>query len=59
MKRVLDVELASLKTPERVDRVARTLLGMREPSADRILSAGAMPTVEEAEDKLSVAAVGQ
>jgi len=38
VKRVLEVEAASYKTPERVDVVARTLLGMEPPSADRIVS---------------------
>jgi cell division protein FtsL len=35
--RVLEVEAASYKTPERVEIVARTLLGMEPPSQDRIL----------------------
>jgi cell division protein FtsL len=43
VKHVLELELASHKTPERVEFVARTLLGMTEPSADRILPAGALP----------------
>lgn len=43
VKRVLELELASHKTPERVEFVARTLLGMSEPSPDRILPAGALP----------------
>lgn len=46
VKRVLELELASHRTPERVDFVARTLLGMQEPSAERILPAGAQPEVE-------------
>jgi hypothetical protein len=49
VRRVLELELASHKTPERVDFVARQLLSMSEPSQDRIFSAGDMPTVEEAE----------
>jgi hypothetical protein len=57
VKRVLELELASHKTPERVDLVARTLLGMSEPTADRILPAGREPQVE-AEDKPEVAAGG-
>ncbi len=48
--RVLQLEVASHKTPERVDFVARHLLGMSEPSKDRIFSAGRMPTVEVEED---------
>jgi len=49
VKRVLQLELASHKTPERVDLVARTLLGMSEPSPDRILPAGQEPKVKVAE----------
>lgn len=47
--RVLELEAASHKTPERVDFVARQLLGMSEPSEDRIFSGGPLPTVEEGE----------
>ena len=43
VKRVLELELASHKTPERVEFVARTLLGMSEPTTDRIIPAGALP----------------
>jgi cell division protein FtsL len=43
VKHVLELELASHKTPERVDFVARTLLGMTEPTPDRILAAGRRP----------------
>lgn len=49
VRRVLELEVASHKTPERVDFVARQLLGMSEPTKDRIFFGGAMPTVEEAE----------
>jgi cell division protein FtsL len=49
VRRVLELEVASHKTPERVDFVARSLLGMGEPTKDRIFSGGVMPTVEEAE----------
>lgn len=45
VKRVLELELASQKTPERVDAVARTLLGMSEPTPDRILPAGLQPAL--------------
>src|SRR5262249_59513986 len=47
VKRVLELELASHKTPERVDLVARNLLGMSEPTPDRILPAGAEPADDE------------
>lgn len=46
VKRVLELELAAHKTPERVDLVARSLLGMSEPTPDRILPAGSQPEVE-------------
>jgi cell division protein FtsL len=49
VRHVLEVELGSQRTPERVDFVARTLLGMSEPTAERIRSAGPRPHVEEAE----------
>ena len=38
IKRVLELEAASYRTPERVEIVARTLLGMTTPSSDRIVS---------------------
>jgi len=37
VKRVLELEAASYETPQRVEVVARTLLGMQPPVADRIL----------------------
>jgi cell division protein FtsL len=37
VKRVLELEAASYETPQRVEVVARTLLGMQPPSADRIV----------------------
>jgi cell division protein FtsL len=37
VKRVLELEAASYKTPERVEIVARTLLGMEPPASDRIV----------------------
>jgi len=47
VKHVLELELASHKTPERVEFVARTLLGMSEPTPDRIMPAGVFPIIEE------------
>ena len=38
VKRVLELEAASYKTPERVEIVARSLLGMEPPTPDRIVS---------------------
>ncbi len=37
MKRVLSLEAASYRTPERVEMVARTLLGMTPPPPERIV----------------------
>ncbi len=37
VERALEVEQASYQTPQRVDVVARTLLGMSAPMADRIV----------------------
>ena len=38
VKRVLEVEAASYKTPVRVEIIARTLLGMEPPPPERIVS---------------------
>jgi len=43
VQRVLTLEAASFKTPERVEIVARTLLGMEAPTPDRIIPVGRMP----------------
>jgi hypothetical protein len=43
VKRVLEVERASYETPERVEIVARTLLGMEPPAHDRIVPLGPLP----------------
>jgi cell division protein FtsL len=37
VKRVLELEAASYETPQRVEVVARTLLGMQAPLAERII----------------------
>lgn len=47
VERVYELELASHRTPERVDLVARTLLGMTMPSADRIVRLGPSPGAEQ------------
>jgi cell division protein FtsL len=49
VRRVLELEAASYKTPERVEIVARTLLGMEPPPPERIvplpaLAGGAEPS---------------
>ena len=38
VKRVLELESASYKTPERVEIVSRTLLGMEPPPPERIVA---------------------
>lgn len=43
VKRVLELEVASYKTPERVEIVARTLLGMETPPPERIVQMGPEP----------------
>jgi len=37
VKRVLELEAASYQSPERVEMVARTLLGMTPPPAERVI----------------------
>jgi cell division protein FtsL len=54
VKRVLEVESASYKTPERVEIVARTLLGMEPPTPDRIVPI-AQPASPPADDDLASA----
>jgi cell division protein FtsL len=49
VRRVLELEVASYQTPERVDLVARTLLGMAPPGVDRMLHAAPLPKVLDAE----------
>jgi cell division protein FtsL len=46
VKRVLELEAASYKTPGRVEIVARTLLGMEAPASDRIIPLARGPGVE-------------
>jgi len=47
VKRVLELESASYKTPQRVEIVARTLLGMQPPEPDRIVSLPATPNADD------------
>lgn len=47
VKRALELEKAAYETPERVEFIARSLLGMTEPGPDRIVPVGEQPTVEE------------
>ena len=50
VKRVLQVESASYKTPERVEIVARTLLGMEPPTPDRIIPLAGLPEPKPARE---------
>src|SRR5208337_4437879 len=43
VKRVLEVESTSYKTPERVEIIARTLLAMEPPTPDRIVPLAPAP----------------
>ncbi len=47
VKRVLELESASYKTPGRVEIVARTLLGMEPPTSDRIIPLARGPADEK------------
>jgi hypothetical protein len=49
VRRVLELEVASYQTPERIDLVARTLLGMAPPGVDRMLKGARLPRVLDAE----------
>lgn len=49
VRRVLELEVASYQTPERVDLVARTLFGMAPPGVDRMLQGRTLPNVLDAE----------
>jgi cell division protein FtsL len=57
VERVMQLEAASYKTPERVEIVARTLLGMEPPSPDRIVSLGPLPSAPD-ERATAAGAVG-
>lgn len=45
-KRVLELEVASYQTPERIEFIGRSLLGLAEPSWDRIIPVGPLPVLE-------------
>jgi cell division protein FtsL len=49
MKRVLSLEAASYETPQRVEMVARTLLGMTPPPAERVITIRGFWPSKEAE----------
>jgi cell division protein FtsL len=47
VKRALELEKAAYETPERIELIARSLLGMSEPGLERIVPAGKQPSAEE------------
>jgi cell division protein FtsL len=60
VQRVLQLEAASYKTPERIEIVARSLLGMESPPPERIISIGpaAAPPTAATDNRLDVAVSG-
>ena len=58
VKRVLELEAASYKTPERVEIVARTLLGMEQPTPDRIVPMAAPSPAVDANGAGDLASAG-
>jgi cell division protein FtsL len=51
VKRVLELESASYKTPERVEIVARTLLGMEVPPPERIVPLSPTPHADDEDER--------
>ena len=58
VKRVLEVEAASYKTPERVEIIARTLLGMEPPTPERIVPLAKQATPGDADGVASTGGEG-
>jgi cell division protein FtsL len=58
VKRVLEVEAASYKTPERVEIISRTLLGMEPPPPERIVSLPKQPASVEPDGVASTGGEG-
>ena len=48
VKRVLSLEAASYETPQRVEMVARTLLGMTPPPPERVIPVRAAVAIQDA-----------
>ena len=55
--RVLELEASSYKTPERVEIVARSLLGMEPPPPERIVAVPALPAPQSADGETANAPV--
>jgi len=47
-QRVLQLEAASFRSPQRVEVIAKTLLGMQAPTSDRIIPMRAVVEANEA-----------
>jgi cell division protein FtsL len=56
--RVLELEASSYKTPERVEIVARSLLGMEPPPPERIVAIPAMQAQTAADDTAAAPVLG-
>jgi len=60
VKRVLSLEAASYETPQRVEMVARTLLGMTPPSPERVIALkGYAPTAKDEAQEASASNGGE
>jgi cell division protein FtsL len=55
--RVLELEASSYKTPERVEIVARSLLGMEPPPPERIVAIPALPSPQASADPAAAPSV--
>jgi len=62
VKRVLSLEAASYETPQRVEMVARTLLGMTPPPPERVIAlrgfSPSAPSDEKADEPIEPAPAG-
>ena len=62
VKRVLSLESASYETPQRVEMVARTLLGMTPPPPERVIAlrgfSPSAPSDEKADETIEPAPAG-
>ena len=55
-QRVLQLEVASFRSPQRVEVIAKTLLGMQAPTADRIVAMRPVADTSEAKAPRAVQA---
>ncbi|MCU0655501.1 MAG: cell division protein FtsL [Polyangiaceae bacterium] len=59
VRRVIELEVASYHTPQRVEVVARTLLHMEPPSPDRIIAMGPGPVAAASAEAPKARGAGQ